>query len=147
MNRIDEILRRHGTEPTRHAEKRTYEGFADSGGTPQMGFTLTRANGAVDAFFYHNLDNLDLRVIKGNQYLNFTHRGKAVTLQGTKLDAILKAMLAHTLSAITEYDGQGTEVDEDGTIVTRSAVTMVNLAGESAAVAADEMAEGMHPRS
>lgn len=146
MSRIDDILRRRGHEPSRLAESATYEGFTDSGGAPQMGFTLTRANGAIDAFFYHNLDNLDLRVIRGNQYLNFTHRGKAVTLQGTKLDAVLKAILNHTLTGIVEYDGQGTELDEDGTIITRSAVTMVNLAQESASAAADDMADGMHPR-
>lgn len=142
MNRIDEILRRGGHRPTPDASE-TYRGFIDSGGHPQMGFTLTRANGAMDAFFYHNLDNLDLRVIKGTQYLNFTHRGKAVTLQGTRLDALLHAILQHTVTGIIEYDGQGTELDEEGTIITRCAVTMVNLAGASAADAASDLADGM----
>ena len=144
MSRIDEILRRHGRQPSRD-ESETYQGFTDSGGHPQMGFTLTRANGAMDAFFYHNLDNLDLRVIKGTEYLNFTHRGKAVTLQGTRLDAILKAIMHHTLTGIHEYDGQGTEIGTDATVVTRVAVTMVNLAGESAAAVADDLADGMQP--
>lgn len=144
MSRIDEILRRHGREPARETSE-TYQGFTDSGGHPQMGFTLTRANGAMDAFFYHNLDNLDLRIIKGTEYLNFTHRGKAVTLQGTRLDAILKAIMHHTLTAIHEYDGQGTEIAEDATVVTRVAVTMVNLAQESAAAVADDLADGMQP--
>ena len=144
MNRIEQILRQRGHEPQRE-ETETYQGFTDSGGHPQMGFTLTRANGAMDAFFYHNIDNLDLRVIRGVQYLNFTHRGKAVTLQGTRLDAILRAIMGHSLTAIHEYDGDGSDLSEEATVVTRTAVTMVNMAQDSAAAVADDLAQGMHP--
>lgn len=144
MNRIEQILRQRGHDPQRETSE-TYQGCTDSGGHPQMGFTLTRASGAMDAFFYHNLDNLDLRVVKGVQYLNFTHRGKAVTLQGSRLDAILRAMLAHTLTGIVEYDGDGSELSAETTVVTRTAVTMINLAQDSAAGIAEELAQGMHP--
>ncbi len=144
MNRIEQILRQRGHEPQRE-DAETYQGFTDSGGHPQMGFTLTRANGAMDAFFYHNIDNLDLRVIRGVQYLNFTHRGKAVTLQGTRLDAILRAIMGHSLTAIHEYDGDGSDLSEEATVVTRTAVTMVNMAQDSAAAVADDLAQGMHP--
>lgn len=137
MNRIDEILRSRGHVPS-ESETEGYRGFTDSGGHPQMGFTLTRANGAIDAFFYHNLDNLDLRVIRGTHYLNFTHRGKAVTLQGVRLDAVLSAMMAHTLTGIFEYDGDGSDLAPEATVITRVAVTVVNLAEESMALAVDD---------
>ena len=142
MNRINEILRQRGHEPSASASE-TYEGFTDSGGHPQMGFSLTRANGAVDAFFYHNLDNLDLRIVKGMQYLNFTHRGKAVTLQGARLDACLHAIMQHTLTGLFEYDGDGSELRDDMTVITRAAVTMVSLAQDSASAIADEQMGGM----
>ena len=145
MNRAHELLRRRGHEPNARTDG-SYQGFIDSDGHPQMGFRLQRANGAMDAFFYHNLDNLDLRIIRGIEYLNFTHRGKAVTLQGAKLEAILKAMMQHTLVAIVEHDGQGTEVDENGTVVTRAAVSMLSLDQQSAALLAEDQAEEMQPR-
>ena len=146
MSAIDDILRRRGREPTREQETPgQYEAYTESGGHPQMGFSLMRANGAIDAFFYHNLDNLDLRIIKGTEYLNFTHRGKAVTLQGTQLKPVLMAMMQHTLTGLYEYDGQGDDLAEHPTVITRVAVTTVSLNQESAASIASEMAEGMLP--
>lgn len=146
MSAIDDILRKRGREPSREREATgDYRGFTDSDGHPQMGFSLNRANGAIDAFFYHNLDNLDLRIIRGTEYLNFTHRGKAVTLQGTHLKPMLMAMMQHMLTDIHEYSGDGSDLSDAATVITRVAVTTVSLNQESAAAMASDMAEGMHP--
>ena len=141
MSAIDEILRKRGHEPSR-PDSGDYTGFTDSGGHPQMGFSLVRADGSVDGFFYHNLDNLDLRAVRGAEYLNFTHRGKAVTLQGVNLKPLFMAMMNHTLTTITEYDTRVADAGISGTVVTRVAVTMVSLAQETAqSVAEDHAAE------
>ncbi|MGC1494737.1 MAG: hypothetical protein WA790_02940 [Sulfitobacter sp.] len=144
MSAIDEILRKRGHEPQRK-QTGTYQAFHDSGGHPQMGFTLSKKNGSVDAFFFHNLDNLDLRIIKGAEYLNFTHRGKAVTLQGTHLEPVVRAMMAHSLISLHEYAGGGTDLTADTTVITQVAVTLVSHDQTNAAEAFEDMKGEMHP--
>ena len=144
MSVIDEILRKRGHEPTRH-DAGTYEAFQDSGGHPQMGFTLSQKSGAIDAFFFHNLDNIDLRVRRGAEYLSFTHRGKAVTLQGAKLQDVIRSMMSHSLISLHEYEGGGTDLPNDAAVITRVAVTLVSHAQENAAEAFALMTEELHP--
>jgi hypothetical protein len=82
-----------------------------SGSRVQMGFALYRATGDMDGFLYHNLDNLALRRTSGAEFLSFTHRGKAVTMQGHGLKAVMQAIMAHTLMELYEHDGKLVGVD------------------------------------
>lgn len=79
-----------------------YVAFRDSGGHPQMGFSLHRRNGDIDGFMYHNIDNISVRSRAGEDFLSFTHRGKAVTLKGVGLEALYQSLMAHTLMVATE---------------------------------------------
>ena len=142
MSAIDDILRKRGREPRRENDG-AYAGFLESGGHPQMGFALRRASGATDGFFYHNLDNIDLRVIRGVEYLSFTHRGKAGTLQGVRLDAIFQALMAHTLTHIIELDDRDAPQADDAIIVTRVAVSVVTMGQDAMSAATDQAVEEM----
>ena len=97
---IDAILTRGGRAP--EASKAEYRSMIDSAGRPQMGFTILRKNGDMDGFLYHSLDNLQLR----GRFLSFTHRSKAVTIEGDELDLIFRAIMRHTLVEIAEPDGR-----------------------------------------
>src|SRR5665811_69974 len=101
-NAINRIL---GTGGKATEEPNEYRSYVDSGGRRQMGFSITRANGDMDSFLYHNLDNQQFQIRNGAEFLSFTHRGKAVTIQGTKLKVIFRAMMRHTLMEINEDDG------------------------------------------
>ncbi|NDW07828.1 hypothetical protein [Jiella pacifica] len=81
-----------------------YEPFIKTEGFPQMGFSIFCRGGQRHVFFYHNLDNLDLIEQGGDEFLRFTHRGKAVTMRGTCLHEVIEAVIAHTLQAIYEHD-------------------------------------------
>lgn len=87
-----------------------YQAFR-SGSRAQMGFSVHHANGDIDGFLYHNLDNLSLKRLSGTEFLAFTHRGKAVTMQGRGLKAILQAIMSHTLTEIHELTGKVETVD------------------------------------
>lgn len=92
-----------------------------SGSRVQMGFAVYRANGDMDGFLYHNLDNLALRRVSGVEFLTFTHRGKAVTMQGRGLKAIMQAIMAHTAIELYEHDGK--VVGMDAPVIQRVQVT------------------------
>lgn len=102
-----------------------YVAFTDTAGHPQTGFVLHRKDGRLDAFFFHNIDNLDIKGGRDAEFLNFTHRGKAVTLKGQKLTAILALIMGHTLTHIFEHP-DGPRADIDAAIVEKVAVTMLN---------------------
>lgn len=87
-------------------ETNEYRSFIDSGQRPQLGFSVTHANGDIDGFLYHALDNMQLQTRNGAEYLSFTHRSKAVTIQGENLRVIFRAMMRHTLMEICEPDGR-----------------------------------------
>lgn len=111
---VDNIL---GRGQSLDAESPEYRSFMDSGGRPQMGFSITQADGTMDGFLYHNLDNLRMQVRNGSEFLTFTHRGTAVTIQGEKLKVIFRAMMRHTLMEIHERDGRASQRPEDPTII------------------------------
>lgn len=96
MNEVDRIL--HGGR----APKRS-DGYVHFEQRPQMGFEVERKTGASDAFYYHNIDNLDIRVIKGHEHLVFTHRQKVVVAQGKNLKAILRGLIAHSVSSFRDF--------------------------------------------
>lgn len=96
-NIVDDILNSKGATPKRS------EGFVNFEQRPQMGFEVERANGALDAFYYHNIDNLDIRLIKGHEHLVFTHRHKVVVAQGKNLKAILRGLLDHRVSSFRDF--------------------------------------------
>lgn len=77
-----------------------------SGSRVQMGFALCRANGDMDGFLYHNLNNLALRRTAGAEFLSFTHRGKVVTMQESGLKALMQVIMAHTLMEMYEHYGK-----------------------------------------
>ena len=79
-----------------------YVAFRDSGGHPQVSFSVHRRNGDADGFLYHNIDNVSLKRRGAVEYVSFTHRGKAVTLQGTGLAALYQALLGHLLMEVNE---------------------------------------------
>lgn len=108
-----------------------YRSFVDSGKQPQIGFSITRANGDMDGFLYHSLDNIQLRKKNEFEYLTFTHRSKAVTIQGHQLSPILRAILRHTLMEIVEPDGR--KAADNMPVITRMEIS---TAGEAPAPAA-----------
>lgn len=99
-----------------------------SGSRVQMGFALHRASGDMDGFLYHNLDNLALRRTSGAEFLTFTHRGKAVTMQGRGLKAVMQAIMAHTLMELYEHDGK--VVAMDAPVIERVEVSVMGRAEE-----------------
>lgn len=127
-NAINKIL---GTGTKVAEESSEYRSFVDSGKLPQVGFSITRANGDMDGFLYHSLDNMQLRTKNGFEYLTFTHRSKAVTIQGHQLSPILRAILRHTLMEIVEPDGR--KAADNMPVITRMEIS---TAGEAAAPAA-----------
>ena len=104
-------------------EPTAYRAFVDSGGRPQMGFSITRANGDMDGFLYHLLDNVNFQTRNGEEFVSFTHRGKAVTMQGVGMRAIFRAMMRHTLMEIHEQDGRRVEPGQPS--VVKLAITVV----------------------
>ncbi len=120
-NTINRILGT-GTRPTVE-EPAEYRAFVDSGSRPQMGFSITRANGDMDGFLYHSLDNMNFQTRNGEEFVSFSHRGKAVTMQGIGMRAIFRAIMRHTLMEIHEQDGR--PVPEGQPCVTRLAITIV----------------------
>lgn len=115
---IDRIL---GRGPSLDKEPEGYRSFIDSGGRPQMGFFIARADGTMDGFLYHSLDHLQFQVRGDQDYLTFTHRGTAVTIQGVGLRIIFKAIMRHTLMEIHENDGHESERDQPA--ITRIEIT------------------------
>ena len=105
-------------------ELSSYQPYIDSGGRPQMGFSITRANGDMDGFLFHSLDNLRHQTRNGQEFLSFTHRGTAVTMQGTRLQILFRAIMRHTLMEIHEENGTRVELDEAAPTITKVAVTL-----------------------
>ena len=129
-NAISKIL---GTGTKAVAEPSEYRSFVHSGGgRPQMGFAITRSNGDMEGFLYHNLDNLNFQTRNQAEFLSFTHRGKAVTIQGTKLAIIFRAMMQHTLMEINEEDGRR-PVEAGLPTITRMEITTVGQGTPAAA--------------
>lgn len=131
MKISDRIIRSRGEVPLNErreppgGEFEHYEAYRRTDGFPQMGFSIFTRSGTRHAFFYHNMDNLDL-VEKGeDEFVNFTHRGKAVTMRGRDLHGLVEAILAHTLQAVYEYDsGLYAPIAAGARIIDRIAVTM-----------------------
>jgi hypothetical protein len=108
-----------------------YRSFIDSGHRPQMGFAITCANGDMHGFLYHTLDNMQLQARGGAEFLSFTHRSKAVTIQGEGLEVIFRAMMRHTLMEIAEPDGRPSVPGMP--IITRMEITTVGAPSAPAA--------------
>lgn len=108
-NRVNSILNR-GARPDAPASAE-YRSYVTSGDRPSMGFVITRANGDMDGFLFHTLDNMQVVKRGDAEFLTFTHRAKAVTIQGTKLGVILRAIVNHSLLEINEPDGRAPAPD------------------------------------
>lgn len=130
----ERILRERGPAPSAIGEipgdeAEDYVPFHVSDGHPQMGFSLCTARQAVHGFMYHNLDNIQL--IRANaagwEHLQFTHRGKAVTLKGYGLAALFNGIMAHTLQTVFEL-GRTENLPEDETIIAHMIITTLPAA-------------------
>jgi hypothetical protein len=127
-NAISKILGSGGASGKAAEEPNEFRSFVDSGGgRPQMGFSIARANGDMEGFLYHNLDNLNFQTRNGAEFLSFTHRGKAVTLQGTRLRIIFRAIMRHTLMEINEAGGR--TADPALPVISRMEITTVEPGG------------------
>lgn len=122
---IDRILASRGALNKRETDE-AYAAFQDSGGQPQMGFSIHRRGGDMDGFLYHNIDNVSLRTRRGSAYLSFTHRGKAVTLKGIGLEAIYQALMAHTLVHIFEHPERALAPDGEAPRVDRVLISLIS---------------------
>lgn len=99
MSRIDDIL----TAGAPQNDNAPEAGFVKISRTPQMGFEIDRNAGALDAIFYHSIDNLDIRMMNGHEHLVFTHRRKIIVIQGQNLKPLLRQIIAHKIEAIRDY--------------------------------------------
>lgn len=110
MKPYERIIRSRGEVPMHERQEppsgefEEYAAFRSTEGFPQMGFSLFCQNRERHVFFYHNLDNLDLIERGDDEFVRFTHRGKAVTMRGHDLHGLVEAIIAHTLQAIYEFD-------------------------------------------
>ena len=101
---LDRIL---GSASKLPQETEHYAPLVVTGGRPCMGFSVIERNGTMSSFLYHSLDNLVCHpATDGRELLAFTHRGTAVTIQGQRLRAVLRAIMSHTLQEIWEQDGR-----------------------------------------
>ena len=110
MSRVTDQIRRSRGDMTPQGMDRDgansgdYEAFVLTEGFPQMAFSAFNRNGDRHVFFFHNIDNLDLKDLDDDlQYVKFTHRGKAVTFRGRGMHRLLDGFMAHTLQAIYEF--------------------------------------------
>jgi len=115
---VDRILSR-GKGPDLDSEE--YRAFIDSGGKPQMGFAIVQADGTMDGFFYHSLNNVTLQRRNEDDILRFTHRGTAVTIHGRNLKPVFRAIMRNTLMEICEPDGRPAK-DADQPVILRLAI-------------------------
>jgi hypothetical protein len=120
---INRIL---GTGSKGLGESTKYEPFVDSGGRPQMGFVVSRGARTKDGFLYHSLDNIRFLEHEGAEFLTFTHRATAVTIQGQRLSVILRAIMRHTLMEINAPDGRDELEDGELPTIERIAITYPN---------------------
>lgn len=110
MKPFERIILSRGELPSRErrdapmGDNEPYEAYSKTEGFPQMGFSVFCRNRHRHVFFYHNLDNLDLIEQGDDEFVRFTHRGKAVTMRGRDLHGLVEAVIAHTLQAIYEFD-------------------------------------------
>lgn len=114
---IDRILHSRGLfeEPsTASAEEgREERAFIDSGGKPQMAFSVELANGEIHGFQYFNIDNLKYTPTKSGDHLSFDHRGKVVTVSGRGLKPMLNALVRQSLVIMNERDNDIKRIDID----------------------------------
>ena len=104
MDMIDNIL---------NGKVQTFEdGYYIYSSRPQMGFEVERQTGAVDLILYPNIDNVDLRVLRGFEHLVFTHRKKVIVIQGKNLRPILKAIMGHKVQTIRDFSEGDLGADE-----------------------------------
>lgn len=122
---LDKLL---GRGAPLNAEPSSKRAMIDSGGRPQMGFMIQQADGTIDGFLYHNLDNIRCQERNGKAFLSFTHRGTAVTIQGSNLKIIMRAIMRHTLVELHHRPGFAPSADEpDQPIIEVLAITPPEL--------------------
>jgi hypothetical protein len=128
-NAIDKIL---GATARQTAEPVEYRALVESGGRPQMSFSVTHANGDMDGFMYHSLDSLRFQVRNGLEFVSFTHRATAVTMQGERMKVIFRAITRHTAMELHVQDGRPAEKDQP--VITRLEVTTAGQQGPAVRV-------------
>lgn len=122
---VEKIIRTRGEEPQQWVPDgddvgaAAYAPYLATQGWPQMGFSVFTRGGGRHGFLYHNLENLDLIEKGGEEFLRFTHRGKAVSMRGRGLHGIFDAVMDHTLQAIYEFSDVWAAPEPDADIVDR----------------------------
>lgn len=106
-----------GTGTSGGGDGTMYRSMMESGGRPQMGFAVVFTDASMNGFLYHSLDNLRFEQRHGRDFLAFTHRGTAVTMQGLKLDMIFRAIMRHLLVEIVEWDHVKKPESEDQPVI------------------------------
>lgn len=149
MKPHERIIRSRGEVPGQErrdmptGDGEPYEAYAKTEGFPQMGFSVFCRNRQRHVFFYHNMDNLDLVEQGDDEFVRFTHRGKAVTMRGRDLHGLVEAVIAHTLQAIYEYDEAIYDPIQRGErVIDRIAVTTLPGAVPDARKPADDPGPG-----
>ena len=106
---VDRILNSRGglsQEPTTIADvvddDDQLRSFVDSGGKPQMAFSVVLESGEMHGFHYFNIDNLKYTPRRSLDYISFDHRGKVVTIRGQKMGELFSALIGQTVCRISE---------------------------------------------
>ena len=97
---IDRILNSRGATSPSETQEGGNNAFIDSGGPPQMSFSIERASGEIDGFHYYNLDNIKFTPTKSGDHISFDHRGKVVVISGAQLRPVFIALMRHTLISL-----------------------------------------------
>jgi hypothetical protein len=107
---VDRILNSRGALPQEPAttadvvdDVEQHRSFVDSGGKPQMAFSVVLESGEMHGFHYFNIDNLKYTPGSSSDYISFDHREKVVILRGRSLGVLFSALIGHTICRISEY--------------------------------------------
>jgi hypothetical protein len=105
---VEQIIRKQGGVPTGHRtdggnDPQAYQAALMTEGWPQMGFSVFLRSGERHAFFYHNIENLDLKEKDKGSYVTLSHRGKTLVMRGENLHEMFQGIMEHTLQAVYEF--------------------------------------------
>lgn len=126
---IDRILNSRGAAP--HASpsnsqsndtSERADAFIESGGKPQMGFSLLLPSGEMHAFQFFNIDNLKYTPKPSSEFITFDHRGKIAVIRGHQISPIFFSIQRGTLVTVSI----GKSDKHKGLIVSEIELTAIN---------------------
>lgn len=125
MKPHERILYEHGDVPTGGEDENLYRAYVESGGHPQVSFILCTREDEMHLFQYSHFDNAEWKKLNGQEYMYFTHRGKAVTMRGHKLSEIILALQEYRVKSLHEYDDTLGRYEKDP-LIERVHITSLN---------------------